>query len=413
MQLLRIDWNVVFTIINLIVLYLGLRKFLIGPVTNVMEQRKQMIEGQIADANKLKAEAGDLKKQYEGMLAQAHEESAELLEKTRKSAQAEYENRINVADAEAEKIIENSTVKITLSEVAHSIFYAPQYVSIELGYFEDESIDLNLVTGFGADKVMTALVSKEADIGFMGSESSIYVYQEGSTDYAVNFAQLTQRAGNFLVSRDNETDFKWDNLKGKTVIGGRAGGMPQMLFEYILKKNNINPETDLEILQNVDFGSTSAAFTSGIGDYTVEFEPSATLLEQQGEGHVIASLGVESGYVPYTAYCAKKSYIKKNPDVIQKFTNATQKGLDYVNTHSSAEIAAIIAPQFKETDIATITAIVERYKSQDTWKTSTVFTEESFNLLQDILTQAGELKSPVPYSSLVTTEFSEKALNKQ
>ena len=183
--------------------------------------------------------------------------------------------------------------------------------------------------------------------------------------------------------------------------------------EYILKKNNINPETDLEILQNVDFGSTSAAFTSGIGDYTVEFEPSATLLEQQGEGHVIASLGVESGYVPYTAYCAKKSYIKKNPDVIQKFTNATQKGLDYVNTHSSAEIAAIIAPQFKETDIATITAIVERYKSQDTWKTSTVFTEDSFNLLQDILTQAGELKSPVPYSSLVTTEFSEKALNKQ
>ena len=311
------------------------------------------------------------------------------------------------------KDTDNSTVKITLSEVAHSIFYAPQYVSIELGYFEDESIDLNLVTGFGADKVMTALVSKEADIGFMGSESSIYVYQEGSTDYAVNFAQLTQRAGNFLVSRDNETDFKWDNLKGRTVLGGRAGGMPQMLFEYILKKNNIEPETDLEILQNVDFGSTSAAFTSGIGDYTVEFEPSATLLEQQGEGHVIASLGVESGYVPYTAYCAKKSYIQKHPDVIQRFTNATQKGLDYVNTHSSAEIAAIIAPQFKETDIATITAIVERYKSQDTWKTSTVFTEDSFNLLQDILTQAGELKSPVPYSSLVTTEFSEKALNKQ
>ncbi len=164
----------------------------------------------------------------------------------------------------------------------------------------------------------------------------------------------------------------------------------------------------MKSFQNVDFGSTSAAFTSGIGDYTVEFEPSATLLEQQSEGHVIASLGVESGYVPYTAYCAKKSYIQKNPDVIQKFTNATQKGLDYVNTHSSAEIAAIIAPQFKETDIATITAIVERYKSQDTWKTSTVFTEDSFNLLQDILTQAGELKSRVPYSSLVTTEYSEK-----
>lgn len=308
---------------------------------------------------------------------------------------------------------DNSVKKITLCEVTHSIFYAPQYVAIENGYFADEGLELTVTNGFGADKVMTALISGDADIGFMGSESSIYVYAEGSDDYAVNFAGLTQRAGNFLVGRESNDNFEWSELKGKTVIGGRAGGMPQMLFEYILKKNNIDPETDLEILQNVDFGSTSAAFTSGIGDYTVEFEPSATLLEQQGEGHVIASLGVESGYVPYTAYCAKKSYIKKNPDVIQKFTNATQKGLDYVNTHSSAEIAAIIAPQFKETDIATITAIVERYKSQDTWKTSTVFTEDSFNLLQDILTQAGELKSPVPYSSLVTTEFSEKALNKQ
>ena len=303
--------------------------------------------------------------------------------------------------------------RVVLNEVAHSIFYAPMYVAIEEGYFEDAGIDLELVTGFGADKTMTAVLTGEADIGFMGSESTIYTYAGGTEDYVVNFAQLTQRAGNFLVAREPIDDFSWDMLKGTTVLGGRAGGMPEMVFEYILKKNNIDPETDLEILQNVDFGSTSAAFTSGIGDYTVEFEPSATLLEQQGEGHVIASLGVESGYVPYTAYCAKKSYIKKNPDVIQKFTNATQKGLDYVNTHSSAEIAAIIAPQFKETDIATITAIVERYKSQDTWKTSTVFTEDSFNLLQDILTQAGELKSPVPYSSLVTTEFSEKALNKQ
>ena len=303
--------------------------------------------------------------------------------------------------------------RVVLNEVAHSLFYAPMYVAIEEGYFADAGIDLELVTGFGADKTMTAVLTGEADIGFMGSESTIYTYAGGTEDYVVNFAQLTQRAGNFLVAREPIDDFSWDMLKGATVLGGRAGGMPEMVFEYILKKNNINPETDLEILQNVDFGSTSAAFTSGIGDYTVEFEPSATLLEQQGEGHVIASLGVESGYVPYTAYCAKKSYIKKNPDVIQKFTNATQKGLDYVNTHSSAEIAAIIAPQFKETDIATITAIVERYKSQDTWKTSTVFTEDSFNLLQDILTQAGELKSPVPYSSLVTTEFSEKALNKQ
>ena len=203
-----------------------------------------------------------------------------------------------MTDCNKEKA-ENSVKKITLCEVTHSIFYAPQYVAIENGYFADEGLELTVTNGFGADKVMTALISGDADIGFMGSESSIYVYAEGSDDYAVNFAGLTQRAGNFLVGREANDNFDWAELKGKTVIGGRAGGMPQMLFEYILKKNNIEPETDLEILQNVDFGSTSAAFTSGIGDYTVEFEPSATLLEQQGEGHVIASLGVESGYVPY------------------------------------------------------------------------------------------------------------------
>ena len=231
-------------------------------------------------------------------------------------------------------------------------------------------------------------------------------------DYAVNFAQLTQRAGNFLVSRNEENGFKWDDLKGKTVLGGRAGGMPEMLFEYILKKNNISPIDDLNILQNVDFGSTAAAFTSGIADYTVEFEPAATLLEQQKEGYVVASLGTDSGYVPYTAYCANKSYIKKHPDIIQGFTNAIQKGLDYVNSHTSKEIAEVIAPQFPETDLATITTIVDRYKSQDTWKGDTIFEQNSFELLKDILKQAGELGKDVPYEQLVTTEYSRKAAGK-
>ena len=305
---------------------------------------------------------------------------------------------------------ETTTTKLTLNEVAHSIFYAPQYVAIENGYFEDEGIELTLVTGFGADKVMTSLISGDADIGFMGSESSIYIYTGGSSDYAVNFAQLTQRAGNFLVSRDNITDFKWDDIKGKTVLGGRAGGMPQMLLAYILKKNGIDPETDVEIVQNIDFGPTAAAFASGLGDFTAEFEPSATAIEDEGKGYVVAPLGVDSGYVPYTAYCAKKSYIEKNPEIIQSFTNAIQKGLDYVNSHTSAEIAAVIAPQFTETDMDTLTKIVERYKSQDTWKGDTIFTEESFNLLTDILKQAGELNEDVPYDKLVDTSFSEKSV---
>lgn len=298
---------------------------------------------------------------------------------------------------------------VTLNEVAHSIFYAPQYVAIELGYFEEEGIDLELVTGFGADKTMSALVSGEADIGFMGSESSIYLYNEGADDYAVNFAQLTQRAGNFLVARKNTEEFQWSDLKGHEIIGGRPGGMPEMVLEYILKLNNINPEEDVTLVQNIDFGNTSGAFAGGTGDYTVEFEPSATALEQQGAGYVVASLGVESGYVPYTAYCAKQSYIAAHPEIIQNFTNALQKGMDYVNSHTAEEIAQVIAPQFEETDLDTLTLIVERYASQDTWKDNLIFEESSFLLLENILDEAGELESYAPYEDLVDTSYAETA----
>ena len=304
---------------------------------------------------------------------------------------------------------EEKSVSVTLNEVAHSIFYAPQYVAIENGYFKEEGIDLTLVNGFGADKVMTAVLSGEADIGFMGSESSIYTYQEGANDVIVNFAQLTQRAGNFLVAREKMDDFVWADLKGKNVLGGRKGGMPEMVFEYILKQNGIDPEKDVNIDQGIDFGSTAAAFSGGQGDFTVEFEPGATALEQEKAGYVVASLGVDSGYVPYTAYSAKQSYMDKNPEVIQKFTNALQKGMDFVQTHTPEEIAEVIAPQFKETDLTTITTIVKRYYDQDTWKDNLVFEESSFDLLQDILESAGELEKRTPYNDLVTTKFAEEA----
>lgn len=304
---------------------------------------------------------------------------------------------------------ESGKNSVTLNEVAHSIFYAPQYVAIEEGYFEEEGIDLTLVNGAGADKVMTAMVSGEADIGFMGSEASIYTYAGGEEDYAVNFAQLTQRAGNFLVGREPEPDFQWTDLVGKKVLGGRAGGMPQMVFEYILKKHGIDPKTDLEIDQSINFGLTAAAFTSDDSDYTVEFEPFATGLEVEGNGYVVASLGEESGYVPYTAYCAKKSYMEENPEIIQKFTNAIQKGMDYVNSHTAEEIAEVIHPQFQETPLEKVVKIVERYQAQDTWKQDLVFEKESFDLLQNILEEAGELPMRVPYEELVTTEFAVKA----
>ena len=305
---------------------------------------------------------------------------------------------------------EEKLTKVTLNEVAHSIFYAPQYVAIEEGYFNEEGLDLTLVTGFGADKTMTAVISGEADIGFMGAEASVYAYQEGATDPVVNFAQLTQRAGNFLVAREEIPDFKWEDLKGEKVLGGRKGGMPEMVFEYILKKNGIDPQKDLTIDQSIDFGSTAAAFT---GDdsaaYTVEFEPSATILEKEGAGYVVASLGEASGYVPYTSYSTKASYMKENPEIIQKFTDALQKGMDYVQNHTPEEIAEVIAPQFKETDLETITAIVKRYYDQDTWKENLIFEKDSFELLQDILEDAGELTDRTAYENLVQTEYAQKA----
>ena len=311
-------------------------------------------------------------------------------------------------DGEEEKL-----TKITLNEVAHSIFYAPQYVAIEEGYFAEEGLNLTLVTGFGADKVLTALISGEADIGFMGAEASIYAYQEGATDPAVNFAQLTQRAGNFLVAREEMPDFKWEDLKGKKVLGGRKGGMPEMVFEYILRKNGLDPQKDLTIDQSIDFGSTAAAFIGDASaDFTVEFEPSATALEKEGAGYVVASLGVDSGYVPYTSYSAKTSYMQKNPEVIQKFTNALQKGMEYVQIHTPEEIAKVIAPQFAETDLDTVTTIVKRYYDQDTWKSNLIFEKESFELLEEILEDAGELNERVAYEDLVTTEYAEKAAEK-
>ena len=299
--------------------------------------------------------------------------------------------------------------EVILNEVAHSVFYAPMYVAIEEGYFAEEGIDLTLVTGVGADKTMTAVLTGEAQIGFMGSESSIYTYLGGTDDYVVSFAQLTQRAGNFLVSREPIEDFSWSMLTGKEVLGGRAGGMPQMVFEYILKKNGIDPKADVIIDQSIDFGSTAAAFSGGQGEFTVEFEPHATALEQKGDGYVVASLGEDSGYVPYTAFSARKSYIEENPEIIQGFTNALQKGMDYVLSHTPEEIADVIKPQFEETEDEALIAIIKRYAEQDTWKENLIFEEESFILLQDILEDAGELEKRVPYEDLVTTEFAIKA----
>ena len=246
------------------------------------------------------------------------------------------------------------------------------------------------------------MLAGDADIGFMGSEASIYTYVQGAEDYAIP-AQMTSR-GNFLVARQPDPDFTWQKLKGSRVLGGRAGGMPQMVFEYILKKNGIDPKTDLTMDQSIQFGLTAAAFTSDQSDYTVEFEPFATGLELEGNGYVVASLGTDSGYVPYTAYCAKKSYLAMHPDLIQRFTSALQKGMDYVNSHTAEEIAKTIQPQFSDTPLENITKIVKRYQDQDTWKENLTLSRSSFELLENIL-EEGESCRRVCRENLVTTEF--------
>ena len=301
---------------------------------------------------------------------------------------------------------------VRVCEVTHSIFYAPMYVAMEEGYFEEEGLNVILNTGFGADKTMTALLSGEADIGFMGPESTIYTYQQGNTDYVVNFAQLTQRAGNFLVSREKIDNFDWELIRGKDLIGGRKGGMPQMILEYVLKLRDMDPAKDVNLVQNIDFANTSGAFIGGTGDFTVEFEPQASLIEEQGAGYVVASLGVESGYVPYTCFSAKKSYIESNPEIVQAFTNAIQKGMDYCAGHTAEEIAAAIAPQFPDTDMNLLVKIVDRYAAQDSFKEDCVFKKDSFLLLQNILEEAGELEERVPYEDLVDNRFAESAMTK-
>lgn len=291
--------------------------------------------------------------------------------------------------------------KVTLAEVAHTIFYAPQYVAIEKGYFKDYGIDIDLVLTSGADKVTAAVLSGDADIGFCGSEGTIYVYNGGEKDYLKTFAQLTQKDGTFLVSRKKYDNFKLEDLKGKSIIGGRAGGMPEMTFEYALKQNGIDPKNDVNIDTSVAFPAMSGAFIGGQGDFVTLFEPNATDVEKQGYGYVVASIGELGGVVPYTSYSARESYIEKNKELIKNFDKAIQKGLDYVKNHTDKEVAQTILKQFPDTSLNDLESAVKRYRENDTWPETTKFSEESFNHLQDIMIDNGALEEKVDYDKLM------------
>lgn len=306
------------------------------------------------------------------------------------------------------KEVTSDLTTIQLNEVTRSIFYAPQYVAIANGFFEEEGLNIEITTGQGADKVMTAILAGQSDIGLCGPEAAIYVYNEGKEDYVEVFAQLTQKDGSFLVSKEPTDNFSWTDLVGKTVIPGRKGGVPYMTLEYVLKQNGINPQTDLILDDSIKFDLMAGAFTGGDAEYVTLFEPTASMTQDAGKGYVVASVGEAAGEVPYTAYCAKKSYIETNPEIIEGFTRAIYKGEQWVKEHTALEVAEKIQEFFPDTTIESLENSVQKYKDIDAWKQDPVLKEEAFNKLQEIMTEAGELEKQAPYDKVVNNYYAEK-----
>lgn len=304
----------------------------------------------------------------------------------------------------------NDVKNIKVSEVTRSVFYAPQYVAINNGYFKENGIEIELTTGQGADAVMTSVLSNQVNIGFAGPEASIYVYNEGKEDYCQVFAQMTKKDGSFLVAREKNDNFKWQDLKGKTIIPGRKGGVPYMTLEYVLRKNGLDPKKDVVLDDSIKFDLMAGAFTSGTADYVTLFEPTASLTQNENKGYIVASVGEVAGEIPYTAYFAKKSYIENNKETIQKFTNAIYKGQKWVKENSSEDIAKVVQSFFPDTDITLLSKVIQNYKDIDAWNDTPVLKEESFNLLQDVMTSAGELQKKAPYDKIVNNEYANEAI---
>lgn len=306
------------------------------------------------------------------------------------------------------KEVTSDLTTIQLNEVTRSIFYAPQYVAIANGFFEEEGLNIEITTGQGADKVMTAILAGQSDIGLCGPEAAIYVYNEGKEDYVEVFAQLTQKDGSFLVSKEPTDNFSWTDLVGKTVIPGRKGGVPYMTLEYVLKQNGINPQTDLVLDDSIKFDLMAGAFTGGDAEYVTLFEPTASMTQDAEKGYVVASVGEAAGEVPYTAYCAKNSYIETNSEIIEGFTRAIYKGEQWVKEHTALEVAEKIQEFFPDTTIESLENSVQKYKDIDAWKQDPVLKEEAFNKLQEIMTEAGELEKQAPYDKVVNNYYAEK-----
>lgn len=300
---------------------------------------------------------------------------------------------------------ENKNEKVRIAEVTHSIFYAPQYVAISEGFFEDEGINVELILTPGADKVTAAVLSGDVEIGFCGPEATIYVYQSGEKDYLKTFAQLTKKDGSFLVSREKIDNFKIEDIKGKTIIGGRKGGMPEMTFEWALRENGIDPKEDVNIDTSIAFAAMQGAFIGGTGDFVTLFEPNASAVENEGYGYIVASVGELGGKAPYTSYNARSSYIKNNKEIISGFVKAINNGLKFVRENDSNTIAKSIYNFFPDMSLNELKTSIDRYKNQDTWNETTKLEKDSFDHLQEIMVLAGELKEKVPFNDLVDNTY--------
>ncbi|MCB2339805.1 ABC transporter substrate-binding protein [Clostridium estertheticum] len=303
-------------------------------------------------------------------------------------------------------------VKVKLNEVVRSIFYAPMYAAISQGFFKEEGLDINLSTGQGADKTMQQVLSKASDIGLAGPEQVIYIYNQKRTDYPVIFAQLTQKDGSFLVSKKAEANFKWESLKGKTIIGGRPGGVPEMALEYVLKNHGINPGVDVNLITNLAFTATAGAFKAGTGDYVALFEPTASTLSNNNSGNIVASVGDSAGIIPYTCFFATKSYITENPAVLQKFTNAIYKGQKWVNSNSDKDVITSIKSYFPGTDEAVLISSIKNYRNINAFSTNPTLTTENLTKLMDIIQsyKASLIPTRPNFDTIVNTTFSKKAV---
>jgi len=300
---------------------------------------------------------------------------------------------------------------VNLNEVTRSVFYAPLYVAISNGYMEEEGLEIEIVTGGGSDKSMTALLSGEADIALMGPETGIYVTNQGEEDHPMIIAQLTKRDGSFLVGRAEEPNFKWEDLAGKTIIGGRPGGMPMMTLTYVLKKHGLIPGENVEVINNIQFNLMGGAFESKTGDYVTLFEPTASEFQAAGKGFIVANVGLESGEVPYTTFMVRPETIKEDPDFCAAFVRALYKAQVWVQSATDEEVAKAMQPFFPDSSIETLAMVAKSYRATDSWMQTPVMTEEAFTRLQDIIEGSGELTARVDFAELVDNTFAEAAVS--